>query len=573
MDSATAKYLENNVGQILAKALSDLAATQPRDGVDFLAKWLRTYAENEEDKALKAEEEKVLLAERAAVLAKREKKEERRRVKVAELMTIESAYNGLLERFQSLDVDFEEDMWGELLEVAKSVSGATAVYLGRFDEELDEPSICYDKASSGSEWMQEKLLPKETGVTWGALVENPADEAFAASFLWKPAAAGPPPEPPADGSDPPPPEKTTSFYPVYVPCVTDVPQVHYFQLTRLGAYLAIPLVFTSYHTSDSYADAKLYEETKLAEEQKYQEDVKAREEQLAANPPAEDEEPPPEITPPEVKPMVLRGKEMKLVLCLDTLGTNTAFEESKIQKIFELCKECGQSKSRTENKQVDAQVLNWLSPEIRTEQEEQIQTAKAKVEAETQEELEKQEAEITDDLLKDVLHKRFAFLRAAQTALEIKSLILGLHSWVVVEKEVLGVIAAAALLCLYPKEGVYPKRKSFLKWEKLRGVLDVTLLTALTKMDEEFTKPRRGLAAEHKLSYIKPLAFPQEFDEEKAKSVSPAFAVLFNAVQAAVNLRTASLEQRKAEYEKEKAEQGEAWSGVPLEELDDDFAE
>ena len=41
--------------------------------------------------------------------------------------------------------------------------------------------------------------------------------------------------------------------------------MHYFDMTRLGAFLAIPLVYQSYYNGDAYADAKSYEEEKKAE--------------------------------------------------------------------------------------------------------------------------------------------------------------------------------------------------------------------------------------------------------------------------------------------------------------------
>jgi len=66
-----------------------------------------------------------------------------------------------------------------------------------------------------------------------------------------------------DGEAPPEEKPGMSYFPVAIPCVTDVKEVHYFDLTRLGSYLAVPLVYTSYYTAEALAGAKTYEEEKL----------------------------------------------------------------------------------------------------------------------------------------------------------------------------------------------------------------------------------------------------------------------------------------------------------------------
>jgi len=42
------------------------------------------------------------------------------------------------------------------------------------------------------------------------------------------------------------------YLPVYVECVTDCPEIVYFDMTRLGSFLASPIVYSSY-----YSDAAL----------------------------------------------------------------------------------------------------------------------------------------------------------------------------------------------------------------------------------------------------------------------------------------------------------------------------
>jgi len=72
VDQATAKYLNDNIGQVLSKALSEMSVQQPNDGVDFLSQWLKNYADQEEIKLIREEEEKQMEKDRALT-------EERRR--------------------------------------------------------------------------------------------------------------------------------------------------------------------------------------------------------------------------------------------------------------------------------------------------------------------------------------------------------------------------------------------------------------------------------------------------------------------------------------------------------------
>jgi len=573
---ASSSYLEENIGGVLAKALAEMAVVQPKDGVDFLSKWLKSYSEQEEAKIVREEEEKALADERALTRTKMEEKEKVRQQKLSQQQSLESMYNGLLDKFSNTETTFEDGFWKELVDVAQVTSGASAAYLGVLEQgeegtELPGKYVSYEVASKGSEWMIEKTLPEGTGVTWGALTENPPEESFQEMCLWKPPSVEPAPAEPVDGEEPPPEKPGNPYYPVKVDCVTDVPAMHYFEMTRLGGYLAIPLTFPSYYTGEAYAEAKTYEEEKIAEAKRRAEEEAARQAAIEAGEVPEGEEPPEAAEPPEEKPLVMTGKEVKMVLCLDTLGTNTSFSESKAMQIFELVKACGQCKSQTEFKQVDAQVLQFLDQDMKVSADEQIATAMAAIDEKMAESIEKEEAECPDEK-KDVLQKKFAFMKAVEAAKELSSLIESMSSWVWVTPEVLGVFAAACFIAGDAKEDVYPRRKTVLSWEKLIFTVQkpLELLSKLEKV--EFEGAKKGLKPEHKLAFITPMSAPAEMDAEKAKEISPGFMLIFNVIQAALAYRNADLEMRKAEWTKQKDEAGEEYAGPALEELDDDFA-
>merc|ERR1719199_370235 len=80
---------------------------------------------------------------------------------------------------------------------------------------------------------------------------------------------------------------------------------------------------------------------------------------------------------------------------------------------------------------------------------------------------------------------------------------------------------------------------------------------------------RKNLANEQKLSFIKtlmPADVPTFVAEESAKKIDPAFEVLFNFLNAAIEYRTSMLKQIQGEYlaRKKKAEEEEQ----PFEEPD-----
>lgn len=614
-DDATAKYLKNNIGDVLAKALAEMSVAQPKDGVEFLSQWLKTHAEQEEAKASREAEEKMLEEERGKTQRRLEEREGRRQAKLAEQLAKDNAYKELFEKFSDPKTVFEDKLWDQLVDVAKQVSGAQAVYLGQDDPEgLDDgsetgtgPCIRYDRASAGSEFMKEQVLPKEAsdkygkpGITWGVWEEKPPDEVIAEKFLWKPPMPAPPPvDPAADaGGDPPVVESPWPNFPVYVECVTDVEPVHYFDMTRLGAYLAVPLVYPSYYNDKALTEAKefekqLQEEKKLKDEAAAEEAEKKRLEE-EANPKPEGEDgaeaevaKPPSPEQEEEKDPTFSGEAVRMVLCLDTLGTNTAFEEAKMKDLLELCRVAGECKAKMEKRQIrsQAQVLVALDPEAEeppalAEEESKALDEEKETELKKVDELEPPiEDEEQKKIRKDLVEKKYDFRRQLAVLQARKDALFAFKDWVVVQQEVLSVLAGVALMFDYPSEKLYPRRKKVFKWETLKNILADDLFAKISSTDMEL--PRKKLRPEQRMKALTELLPKPEFTEEEAKKVSPVFKDLWNFAQSARAYRQADLDWRKAEFNKEKEEGGEGWEGKDiggtlvkdLSELDDDFKE
>lgn len=607
VDQATAKYLHDNIGQVLAKAMSDMAVQQPTDAVDFVSKWLKTYADQEELRKVCEEEETQVRRDREITQSNETEKAARREQKASSKQEIESKFQALLDELNDDSTKFrssgDNNHWKALVDVVKQYMGAQSVYLGILDEEglqdVEGPLIRYthENVSAGAPSMLDKVLPKmrdaETqNLTYGALTESIPDEELAAKLIWKPA---PPPQAPVpEGEEAPPPPEGPKYLPVNVPCVTDVPIVHYFEMPRLGAYLATPLVYQSYHTQDAFNEAKKFEEEKaeaarVAREKQEEREaqIKEAQEKGLEEPTFEEEEPVPE------KVMELPGTTTKMVLCMDTLGTNSLFEESKYPKIMQLCDACAGCKARTEVIEVDAQALFHIGTERRAAAEDPesglpkmrqdatefptVAEAKAQREAELNGmDLEPEKRQQYDDLLA----KKLAFMSARAVVGFYKEHINNWYrSCFTVQPEILSALAAIFFLAGYKKEEVYPERKTVLKWNKFQALFEEMAgsteraFEAFEKVDLEVG--RKGLTTEQKLTAVQALV-PGDLNEEKAKEIDPAFEVLWTFLTTAVDYRASVLAQYKADYEARKKQAEEQDPPVAFEEpelstLDDDY--
>jgi len=600
MADQPAKYLQENIGPVLSRALAEMAVAQPKDGVDFLSTWLKVYAEQEEVKSWREREEKLLKEEREKTEHKRQEKEAKVAKKLAEIKKLEDLYTTLKAKVEDEATEFEDGIWSELIDVVQKWVGVQAVYLGSLDEDVEnaeEQVIQYDYASTGSEGMKEKILKAGQGVTFAALKvyeEMPPDEEAKENFLWRPKEELEWTPPPEDAVDPPP-RPCLKYYPVSVKCVTDVEKIHYFHMTRLGAYLAVPLSYSSYYTEPAIEEAKKHFITVREEEEAARlEKEKAAQEAAERGEEAAEEEAP--AAPVEEKPMVLPPVVIKKVCCFDTLGTNTFIDESKIPMLLELFKAIGDCKARTEAKRVRDQALVMIDEATRTAEWEEIEGV-MKQAKEALEENEKTEEEAVVQAIaeeteveekKEVVRTKYLYEQAMHVALECKDKIMAMRSWVYVSPKVKGVVAAAVLMYSCGtkffekgvlieaekykefKESIYPKRKTYPDWAKLVLLLDNSYFQGVEKA--EVVGERKGLAPELKLSFMKELVDSSGFDLETAKQVSPAFAVLFNMIQAAVNYRSADVAYRTAKYKKEKAageEKGEPIGYMISEQCDD----
>jgi len=597
-DQATAKYLSDNIGSVLSKALSEMAVQQPNDGVDFLSQWLKTYAEQEEMKLIREKEEKQMQEDRSLTQKKEAEKGIRANQKAAGKKAVGDNYGALLEKFNDQSKNFDDAYWSELVDCVKQYMGAQSVYLGVLDEEgfeeVEPPLIRYSHENifAGSPSLLDKILPKmrdaeTSNLTYGALTESVPEEELVQKCIWKPP---PPPQAPVpEGEEPPPPPEGPKYLPVSVPCVTDVPIVHYFEMPRLGSYLACPLVYPTYYTQEAFAEAKKFEEEK-AEDSRVKAE-KAAEREAAIAEAAEKGTEPPEFEEEEVQPdkvMVLTGSITKMVICMDTLGTNTLFDESKFASVMALCDACAECKARSETKEIDDQALFAIGTDRRTAAEdletglpslrEDAKTALQQTQEDAMREIgEKGLEAAAKQAAEEICYKKFTHLQAKFVVDIYKEHI---KKWVktcfTVQPEVLNIMAAIAFLIGYTKADVYLPRKAMLKWGPLKNLIadDKQADAFFNKLEAaSMDIGKKELLSEQKLASIQAL-LPADFNEEKAKEIDPAFEVLWQFLNTAIDYRLGALQNAKAGYDerKKKAEEEEqAFEEPDLSTIDDDF--
>jgi len=295
--------------------------------------------------------------------------------------------------------------------------------------------------------------------------------------------------------------------------------------------------------------------------------------------------------------MTLTPTTVKMVLCMDTLGTNTLFDESRFADMMALCDACAACKARTETLEIDEQAVFAIGEERRQAADDPEtglpnlrEDAATAMQGQMDEGLQEIANKVAENpaadkqVLEDLCAKKFVYLKAKCLVGYYRSHISTfIKMYYTVAPEVLHIMAALAFFIGYTNEDVFPPRKSALKWWRMKSLLDGDQQADLffKRIDEvNLEVGRKGLNNEQKLASIKAMLaapnVPAEFNEETAKAIDPAFEVLWTFLKSALDYRESVLRQAQAEYDERKKKAEEEDPPVPFEEpelvtLDDDF--
>lgn len=314
--------MQDDIGKILSHALGELYIAAPEKPLYFLGNWLLNYSasrkaqkelkEKEEPKAALREKEYLRLSEIAEIEAKLSARQSARR---------KAEFNFERKVTDSLDVD---DFLNNFCNHLQKTTKATGVYIARLEskpvaDESDEGKefLRYIAASKGHQFIINQTLSAAQGpVTFSA---------------WGPFETEEDEEP-----------KTQQT--VFIKEVVNEPKMKYFEVPRLGCYLAIPLTYKSC----------LFQESFDAAVDNYVETLRRNEENEG-----DDEIP---LNPYETK-------ELKYVVCLDTLGQDRVFPDSIIDYLQKWVEKYKKYWERSEAENLKRDVEGYSSLNLKEKQE------------------------------------------------------------------------------------------------------------------------------------------------------------------------------------------------------------
>ena len=345
---SAAEYLKaDDIGLVIAKGMAVTYRAQPRNPIDYFGRWLLNQSQVarnqllEEEKALKKKE----IADRHAV-------EVRAKERAADAKAAAEA-----EHTQKLDdfaqkVKDSKDLEYELPALAEHLqhfTGATAVYIGKVvlpkkkikeddndqahEDPSAEPMIQFTHSTEGHDFLIDKTLKQEEGITYGLFRDGEGEE---------PDAAEEEKEEPEEGEDgeakPAKPAKEKLPKHILVPEVVREDRIHYYDVPKLGSYLAVKLEYESC-LSEAAFDAALANYIEV--EHQRAEQAKEKEAWLAdqAQKRADAEEAGEEFAPeerdfPEIQYAEYKTSPVRYCVCLNTMGQDREFTEE--QKLLAL---------------------------------------------------------------------------------------------------------------------------------------------------------------------------------------------------------------------------------------------
>lgn len=312
------EYLKGAVGEALVAGLKAIALEQPKNSVEYLGTYLTQYADMIEAQEAYEKKASTTLAsleaavEKAATDAAAEQAiqdEKVLAVKISEDSQIESI----------LSDPSPESIMAKGIQLISSATGASGIYIGKVKDNNEEgapPAMTYISASSNSQFMIGKTLqgpsaeadPEEVppSVTFSVFNQLPEE-----------------PLPEDAPEDMPPPEPKFPEY-LHIEDVLSTPGVKFFGVPKLGAYLAVPVKYTS-GLHDLGIGAPVEVPT-----------------------PIEGEEGEATTTPPESSWYSKVEKEIKLIIGLDTMGQARKFTAGEIAKATRFAGIIGEALNKAE---------------------------------------------------------------------------------------------------------------------------------------------------------------------------------------------------------------------------------
>lgn len=340
------EYLKSDdIGLIIAKGMAVTYKAQPENPVDFFARWLLNQSQQAKNQILQ-EEKIVKVKESREAHAKQLKVKDK---EAKELDKKQEARNDKIRGFRD-KVDESKDLEDELQTLVnhlKDFTGSTAVYIGKVvkpkkaitDEDDDkahvdeaaQPQVQFMNASGEHEFMVDKILKQDEGITYDLFKDDGEGDA-------KPDGDGENEEEGEEGEKKE--QVVVEKFPKHLivdECVRE-PRMHYYDVPKLGAYLAIKLEYESCLFEDAFDDAVVdFIAKDKARADQLKEKIEWEEQQAELRKDAEDdgkEYIPEEKEWPDIAENPYKTQKVQYVVCCNTMGQDRVYTEK--EKVFAL---------------------------------------------------------------------------------------------------------------------------------------------------------------------------------------------------------------------------------------------
>lgn len=484
------------------------------------------------------------------------------------------------------------DILNELAEYLKEFTGATGVYIARLEQTKKEISegdndmahidesgqriIKYLSATEDHQFMIDKTLSMNEGVTPD--VFNPPEPAPPKAEEQEENKQASQLEAKQES------EKIENV--VYCKEVTREPRIKYFKVPRLGCYLAVPLVYSSYLFVEALDAALLdyaaytavlkrneeltkeYEEAlaeaKEEDEESLEKEVKKRSENKSGSKlEAEAEAEEPKIEPPQLEEVVepqYQSRPLSFVIGMDTLGQDREFTEEQKEFVFKIVNKfrttweehekarlISDRELKEEEKAKDDKFLEEQAAQAQEEEDKSVEEKMAMLLEPLQEdEEEERKAERMDEEEKKEHEELFRWECKVKQLTQgvFRESLLALQKYNVIK--IPRIVQSFFYLLGFPREDLCEVATNKLFWKKAREYWNEDLLK---KFDEYSpTGPKEGEYKKYQtINFIEKNL--EGIAEEEVQNYSLALAKLFVCLQMTIAARKADILKRKAKRE------------------------
>ena len=341
----------DDIGVVIAKGLARLYRAQPKDPVDYLARWLLNFSniKSQSNTMIEKKQKQQELKDR------KDLDDQNKMRDVEEQLKKEKEHSTKIDDFRDKVATSDDlsDMLQEFTHYLKEFTGATGVYIGRLikpnkqiqegddDKAHENPEaneiIRYIYATQDHEFMINKTLSQEQGLTHDVFKPEvqKEDEGITSDI--------------EDHK----PKEPLNISPkhLFISEVVRENRVHYFKVPKLGSYLAVELKYNSCLTEEAfekaYEDFLEWETKREAQNKKKQEEDQENEDREDEEEENKEQEEVKQVE--EIKEKPFDTEQKRFVVCLDTMGQDIQFTENQISFVLDNVQHFSDSWTKTED--------------------------------------------------------------------------------------------------------------------------------------------------------------------------------------------------------------------------------